>query len=30
MSLRVGVDLDGVVADFRTAFRDAASDAGIA
>ena len=30
MSLRLGIDLDGVVADFRTSFRDAASGAGIA
>lgn len=29
MSLRLGVDLDGVVADFRTAFREAATDAGV-
>lgn len=29
MSLRLGVDLDGVVADFRTAFRDAAGEAGV-
>ena len=30
MSLRVGVDLDGVVADFRTAFEAAASEVGVA
>lgn len=29
MALRVGVDLDGVVADFRAAFRNAAADAGV-
>jgi hypothetical protein len=29
MSLRVGVDLDGVVADFRTAFEAAAAEAGV-
>lgn len=30
MSLRVGFDLDGVIADFRTAFQDAAVGAGVA
>ena len=30
MSLRVGVDLDGVVADFRSAFEAAAAEAGVA
>lgn len=30
MSLRVGVDLDGVVANFRSAFETAASEAGVA
>jgi hypothetical protein len=29
MSLRLGVDLDGVVADFRSAFEQAAKDAGV-
>jgi hypothetical protein len=29
MSLRLGIDLDGVVADFRSAFREAAQQAGV-